>query len=242
MAEGKRLKRTRFVCISDTHNTIPSLPKGDVLIHAGDLTNQGTYSELRKAVKWIAAADFEAKIVIAGNHDITLDDAFYAEHGLYFHNQSPEDPRLCQELLDHPSITYLKHESAQIKLKDPNGPHTQFSVFGSPYSPAKGLWAFGYAPEEAPMIWSQIPLDTDVLITHTPPKYHVDEAQNRRASGCEVLRNELWRIRPRLAICGHVHEARGGEIVKWGLLASNLKYKEDGTDRWIDPGRDNKKM
>jgi predicted phosphodiesterase len=65
-----RMRKTRFVCISDTHNASPSgafkLPKGDVLIHAGDLTNQGSYSELQKTIKWMEEADFEAKIVIAG--------------------------------------------------------------------------------------------------------------------------------------------------------------------------------
>jgi predicted phosphodiesterase len=60
------LRKTRIVCISDTHNQVPSLPKGDVLIHAGDLTNQGSLSELRKTIAWIEKADFEAKIVIAG--------------------------------------------------------------------------------------------------------------------------------------------------------------------------------
>jgi hypothetical protein len=40
-------RRTRIVCISDTHNSTVRLPKGDVLIHAGDLTNQGSYSEVR---------------------------------------------------------------------------------------------------------------------------------------------------------------------------------------------------
>lgn len=65
-------RKTRFVCVSDTHNASPAdgafkLPKGDVLIHAGDLTNQGSLSELRKTVDWIEQADFGAKIVIAGN-------------------------------------------------------------------------------------------------------------------------------------------------------------------------------
>jgi predicted phosphodiesterase len=63
-------RKTRFVCISDTHNGSPNgsfkLPKGDVLIHAGDLTNQGSYSELKKTIRWIEEADFETKIVVAG--------------------------------------------------------------------------------------------------------------------------------------------------------------------------------
>jgi len=39
-------RRTRIVCISDTHNCQVKLPKGDVLIHAGDLTNQGNHAEV----------------------------------------------------------------------------------------------------------------------------------------------------------------------------------------------------
>lgn len=62
---------TRFVCVSDTHGFSTKdgafkLPKGDVLVHAGDLSNQGTISELRKTLAWISQADFEVKIIIAG--------------------------------------------------------------------------------------------------------------------------------------------------------------------------------
>jgi predicted phosphodiesterase len=64
------MRKTRFVCISDTHNATPGgsfqLPKGDVLIHAGDMTNQGSFKELQKTIKWIEESDFEAKILIAG--------------------------------------------------------------------------------------------------------------------------------------------------------------------------------
>jgi predicted phosphodiesterase len=63
--------RTRIVCISDTHNQTSQLPKGDVLIHAGDLTNQGSYTELKKTISWLEKADFEVKIVIAGNSQST---------------------------------------------------------------------------------------------------------------------------------------------------------------------------
>ena len=65
-----KTRKTRIVCISDTHNSLPGggfkLPPGDILIHAGDLTNQGSFEELEKAVKWLEEADYEAKIVIGG--------------------------------------------------------------------------------------------------------------------------------------------------------------------------------
>ena len=70
-------RKTRFVCVSDTHNTSPEtgafkLPEGDVLIHAGDLTKQGSQTELRKALDWIEGANFEEKIVIAGTNGNSL--------------------------------------------------------------------------------------------------------------------------------------------------------------------------
>lgn len=87
--DSSRTRKTRIVCISDTHNASPAdgafkLPAGDVLIHAGDctlskshcrnsqradtlaVTNQGSLSELRKTVKWLEDADYKAKIVVAG--------------------------------------------------------------------------------------------------------------------------------------------------------------------------------
>ncbi|KAK5124579.1 hypothetical protein LTR16_003521, partial [Cryomyces antarcticus] len=236
-------RKTRFVCISDTHTATASsvkLPKGDVLIHAGDLTNQGSLSELRKSIDWIETADFEAKIVVAGNHDITLDADFYNEHGRYFHNQHPQDPGACHDLLSNsPSITYLNHQAATILLRSPTGPHTFFKVFGSPYSPAHGLWAFGYPPDKATKLWATIPLDSDVVVTHTPPKNHCD---NGTGKGCEALRRALWRVRPSMAVCGHIHEGRGVQRVRWNLGLPCVQYMEEGSELWTDPGIGNKKQ
>ena len=140
------------------------------------------------------------------------------------------------------SLTYLNHSAKTIRLCKDGGLQTVFNVFGSPYSPRHGLWAFGYPSEDAPSLWSQIPLDTDLVITHTPPKYHCDETGTGSASGCEGLRQALWRIRPSLAVCGHIHEARGAQRVLWDLHAPHIKYKEQATEYWEDPGQDNKKQ
>lgn len=235
-------RKTRFVCVSDTHSASPTdgafkLPAGDVLIHAGDLTNQGSYSELKKTVQWIEDADFQCKIVIAGNHDITLDEGFNSEHGHQFHSQNLQDPAEYNALLTNaPSITYLNHSSASIKLRE--GPRTTFKVFGSPHIPVRGLWAFGYEQDEAAALWQEIPTDTDILVTHTPPKGHCDKSPKWGDAGCEDLRKVLWRVRPGLAVCGHVHEARGAERIQW----SGSPTEELGCEAWTDPGIGNKKQ
>jgi hypothetical protein len=63
---SRQTRKTRIVCISDTHNQTPALPEGDVLIHAGDLTNQGSLSEVGRTVAWLERVEFEVKIVVAG--------------------------------------------------------------------------------------------------------------------------------------------------------------------------------
>ncbi|EHK49635.1 hypothetical protein TRIATDRAFT_50496 [Trichoderma atroviride IMI 206040] len=246
-----RLRKTRIVCISDTHNCTVKLPPGDILIHAGDLTNKGSKSELSRAVKWLEEADFEAKIVVAGNHDVTLDEDFYFHHGDSFHNKIKQDPSECIQLLSSsPSITYLCHDSTTIRLKSSTGPHTEFTVFGSPYSPRSGLWAFYYEAPKSPddnstdltSLWELIPLETDIVVTHTPPRTHCDTPEGQRPAGCEALRQALWRVRPKLAVCGHIHGGRGAERVLWDLKNKTKPYAERVSIGWEDPGADNNKM
>lgn len=49
------------------------------------------------------------------------------------------------------------------------------------------------------------PDDVDILITHGPPRAHLDTLR----LGCLALLGEVWRVRPRLHIFGHVHEGYG---------------------------------
>ena len=58
------------------------------------------------------------------------------------------------------------------------------------------------------------------------------------------MRENLWRVRPSLAICGHVHEGRGAERILWDLDCPNVKFKERATGYWTDPslGVGNKKQ
>ncbi|KAJ5106673.1 hypothetical protein N7456_003348 [Penicillium angulare] len=217
------LRKTRFVCVSDTHDYTPmeagfKLPAGDVLIHAGDLTNKGSLTELRRTMDWISNADFEIKIIVAGNHDVSLDSEFYAKHGQEFHSSYLEDPVTCLETVTNaaPSVIYLQHQAAVINLTRENGPNTTFKVFGSPYSQFEGNWAFGYNNgKDASALWDQIPIDSDIIVTHTPPYSHCDQKPTGRNHGCDALRQTLSRIRPQLALCGHVHEGRGYERVCW---------------------------
>jgi hypothetical protein len=56
-----------------------------------------------------------------------------------------------------------------------------------------------------------VPDDINILITHRPPKYHLDLC----GLGCAHLLSEFWRTRPLLHVFGHIHAGRGQERVHY---------------------------
>lgn len=55
-----------------------------------------------------------------------------------------------------------------------------------------------------------------------------------RSMGCPELLSALRRVQPRLAVCGHVHEGRGAEWIRWGAMGDS--NREEHVRRWDDPG------
>jgi len=127
-------------------------------------------------------------------------------------------------------------------LHRPNGPHTCFTVYGSPCTPKKWNWAFQYEAEEASQLWDTIPPDADIVITHTPPKGHCDTATKDDRSGCEALVEALRRIRPMLSVFGHIHEARGVQRVRWKTDSLETGQLTEAVEAWKDPGEGNNKQ
>ena len=70
----------KVVCISDTHNHQPELPAGDILIHAGDLTDNGSFEEVQAGLRWLSSQPHRCKIFAAGNHDVLLDEDFLKKY------------------------------------------------------------------------------------------------------------------------------------------------------------------
>ena len=64
----------RVVCLSDTHDGMNvKIPDGDLLIHAGDLTNVGDLESIQRQVDWLAGMPHRYKVLVAGNHDLWFD-------------------------------------------------------------------------------------------------------------------------------------------------------------------------
>jgi Icc-related predicted phosphoesterase len=78
-------------------------------------------------------------------------------------------------------------------------------IWGSPVTCDDA--AYGHTKsEERASLYSTIPSDTDILITHGPPYGILDhEKGSDRKQGCPELRKAVIRVKPRLHVFGHVH-------------------------------------
>jgi Icc-related predicted phosphoesterase len=179
----------KLVCISDTHSLhrrIPSVPEGDVLIHAGDCLGAGTLDDVKDLNDWLGTLPHRHKIVIAGNHDWVFQEA----------------PDLARDALTN--ATYLEDSGIEIE---------GVRFWGSPWTPTFMDWAFMLDRGEALHDkWKLIPDNTDVLITHGPPKGFGDEANlgfKCQNVGCDHLLDRIQKLALKAHIFGHIHEGYG---------------------------------
>jgi len=71
-------------------------------------------------------------------------------------------------------------------------------------------WSFDLTEEAAAELLEACP-EGCVLAVHSPPRGHVDVSGAGRPLGSEAVLRAIERTRPRLALCGHIHESWGME-------------------------------
>ncbi|KAF2130813.1 Metallo-dependent phosphatase [Dothidotthia symphoricarpi CBS 119687] len=251
--------KTRFLVISDTHSSTlaqnasdndtsfrPPLPRADVLLHCGDLTMIGHLHEYEKTLDMLQSIDADLKLVIAGNHDISLDEEYYTRKGKYMHRKNGHDEEMPQkaremwkgERAKRAGVTYLEEGTHTFDLK--NG--SKLRVYASPYQPVFCDWAFPYnrnedrynppeqcTPNAIPVADNAVPSfpDIDVMMTHGPPLGVLDAVRNGERVGCVHLLRAARRCKPRLHCFGHIHEGWGAQRVRWnGDDALDVKIEE----------------
>ena len=207
----------KIACVSDIHGRFNlKYPRADVLVIAGDVLpnfsfqskktdcfRQGMVLEdqfIPAMSQLLRKKAYENIIVIPGNHDRVFAD----------------EPEKCRRVFSSLKGLYLLVDEA-IKIRDVN-------FWGSPWSSWCGgnWWVYNLpdrnddakrAEQVARACWDQIPRFTDVLITHGPPKYILDEVDDRnKAVGCPYLNEKLFDgslERLKLHVFGHIHESHG---------------------------------
>ena len=109
--EERREGVIRIVLISDTHNRHRTLqlPEGDIIIHAGDFTNNGTEKEIKDFDSWLASLDYHHKILVPGNHDTGTEEKALLRDGI---QRGKQGERL--EVTEVTSATVLRGEMVEV--------------------------------------------------------------------------------------------------------------------------------
>jgi hypothetical protein len=198
----------RIVALSDQHGYLPKIPPCDLLIIAGDVCPDGVgaFTAMQRPDRqkawfdrhvrpWLAAAPATNKLLTWGNHDFCGQDCD-------FHQHSPS----------HASATELQvlvDEGVTVQTRD-----GAISVWATPWSNLFMDWAFMKPPGELEAVYARIPKGVDILVSHQPPygygdRYvHIDSGRVEHIGSRELLA-AIERVRPKMVICGHIHDGHG---------------------------------
>ena len=209
--------------ISDTHNCDKDLdalvPQDiDMLIFTGDLTYKGADWEIDRVLEQFRILSLRIPHIVGilGNHEVGCQG---------------KETELKQQFMDA-GVHLLHNNSVTIE---------GIKIWGTPYSPYFFNWAYQYenpiyvaqyAGEYIPSakdIWDQVPEDTNILLSHGPPKFILDWCPNGNV-GCQVLREKTESL-PELkySMFGHIHSGYGittiGKVTYVNNSIMNNGYK-----------------
>ena len=190
--------------ISDSHcfeNDYKVPSDIDVVIFCGDESNNRlsyiNEHEFNNWFYWFANLNIKHKLYIPGNHS-----TYVYEHENYI-----------KSLFLRNNIIWMHNEECII-----NG----IKFYGCGMSPKYGNWVYMSDRGKINKYWNAIPDDTNVLMTHTPPKGIMDVTDEPKTNmyklvGCSALRKRINNLTGLKLHCfGHIHDTR--EIINTGLL------------------------
>jgi Icc-related predicted phosphoesterase len=169
------------------------MPEGDILIHAGDVSNVGDLWDIERFINWFSVQLYGQKVFIAGNHDFGFE----------------RDRHVCATIIEERQekvwgLHYLEDCGKEIE---------GLKFWGSPVTPPFCGWAFNKEQDYRAKLWETIDDDTDILITHGPPRDILDLSKfGNEHCGCPYLRIRTMKVKPLVHIFGHIHGEYGTHV------------------------------
>jgi len=182
-----------------------------MVIHSGDCSNpRDPYTnepEVRDFIHWFKSLPIKHKIYVAGNHDTSIEKKLITKQ--YFQDYN---------------IIYLEDDLVEIE---------GVMIYGNPYTPMFGQWAFMKDRVKLDRYWKNaIPSSLDILVTHGPPKGILDKSYNRdnylECCGDKSLLNKVMEVQPAYHLFGHIHNCK--DIINAGM------QKVSVCDTWFSNG------
>lgn len=199
----------KIVAVSDLHGFLPEVPQCDLLLLGGDY-----HPSIRMSYS-------ESKLWYDGNFRFWLEDIYNrgikvvgvaGNHDFYF------------ERKDYKKVYPFKWEY----LQDSGFEFKGVKIWGSPWQPEFGNWAFNGDEGFLKTRWAMIPSGIDILLLHGPPHGILDYSFfGGENTGSQSLRNEILdRIKPKAVVFGHIHECFGDVLID-GITFANVSYVDE---------------
>lgn len=228
------------------------IPDGDILIHSGDFMNRKTavVGEMEEILldmnAFFGALPHKHKVFVAGNHEYCFVD--YGK-GIQMPATASVMSAGAKRYKSPEEIGSLLTNC--IYLQDSEVTLEGIRIYGTPWNATSSAYALGRMARKR--VYGRIPQGIDVLVTHVPMYGIADLAYvnwpilfgflQRKLlshqcrvcskpwhhqyghSGCDILRDEvLNRVKPKIALFGHVHDDHGAVEVG-GTLCVNSAMK-----------------
>lgn len=199
------MKEIKIVAISDLHGGLAfldSLPDGDILTISGDICPvRGSHNPTNQA-HWINnhfhpwCSDlidrgvFKHITWINGNHDFFI---------------NPKRNLLTENgFVIPPNVHCLNNRMIELD---------GVKIFGSPWTPTFGNWAWMKSEEELKDIFAKIPEGLDILLSHGPAyclndtiTQYPERTEGRDPHiGSKALRDRIKIAKPKMVLVGHIH-------------------------------------
>ena len=197
----------KILVLSDLHGILPEressffndLDGVELLLICGDimpLSIQFDIKESRKwlsstFVPWIKSLNTKQTIFIAGNHDF------------FFERNKKEALATYNGEIKYLHNTYYDYLSDDGKV---------YRIFGTPYCKQFGNWAFMRNNDILLEKYSQMPDNTDIVISHDAPRIKelgciLQEGFRwyGKEAGNEILAQIILEKKPSYCFCGHIH-------------------------------------
>lgn len=176
----------RILAFSDLHRDLGQAAKlvemsadADLVIGAGDFAS--IHEGLEETIAALAPIE-RPTILVPGNNETV--DALHAAVGAGW-----------------PAATVLHGEGTTVD-------GVEFFGLGAGVPTTPWDWSFDLSEEEAAALIAPAP-EGCVMVLHSPPHGHCDGSDPDTHFGSEALLAAVEEKRPRLVVCGHIHEAWG---------------------------------